>query len=158
MLHTCRVVVTFGVLASLGACQDTGDHRTTDAAAVLAADSAWAQTFARKDMRAYLTFVDSNASILAPGAPAVSGLRDVRTLVESYMTLPGLRGTWHPERAEVARSGELAYTIGTTDLSYDDPSGQRINERGKYLEVWRKGADGRWRMVTEIFNADAPSP
>ncbi len=158
MIRSHRIALTFGVLACLGACQDTVDHRSTDAAAVLAADSAWAQTFARKDITAYLTFVDSNASILPPDAPAVSGLRDVRALVESYMALPGLSGTWHPDRAEVARSGELAYTIGTTDLSYDDPSGKRVNERGKYIEVWRKGADGRWRMVTETFNADAPNP
>jgi len=57
---------------------------------------------------------------------------------------------------EASRSGDLAVSTGTYELTYNDPAGKLVTERGKYLEVWRKQADGTWRMVVESFNSDLP--
>ena len=36
---------------------------------------------------------------------------------------------------------------------------QKEIDHGKWLEVWRKGADGRWLMVRDMWNSDdAPPP
>ena len=109
-------------------------------------------------MEGYLAFVDSTASILPPNAAIVTGPAAVRALVESFYALPGLRGTWQPNRVEASRSGDLAYSTGTYELSYNDPSGKPVSERGKYLEIWRRQADGGWKMVVESFNSDVPLP
>jgi ketosteroid isomerase-like protein len=39
-----------------------------------------------------------------------------------------------------------------------DSKGKPVQERGKYLTVWRKQADGNWRVVIDTFNSDAPPP
>ena len=31
-----------------------------------------------------------------------------------------------------------------------------INDTGKYIEIWRKQADGSWRVIRDIFNSDLP--
>jgi ketosteroid isomerase-like protein len=126
------------------------------AEAVRAADMAWAQAFSRKDLAGYLAFVDSTASIQQPNAPTITGTAAIRALIEGFYALPNLSGTWQPTRVEASRSGDLAYSTGTYKLTFNDPSGKPVTERGKYVEIWRHQADGSWRMVVESFNSDLP--
>ena len=158
MAGTRGGALAVGLMTALSACQPGADQSASAAAAVRAADIAWAQAFTRKDLAGYLAFVDSTASIQQPNAPTVTGTAAIRTLIEGFFALPNLSGTWQPTSVRAARSGDLAYSTGTYALSYSDPSGRRVTERGKYLEVWRRQADGSWKMVVESFNADLPPP
>jgi ketosteroid isomerase-like protein len=143
------------LISALGACQPA-DQSTTAAAEVRAADSAWAQAFLRKDLNGYMSFVDSTASTQQPNGPTATGAAAIRELIQGFFSMPGLSGTWQPVTAVASRSGDLAYSAGTYELSWNDPSGNRVTERGKYLEVWRRQADGSWKMIVESFNSDAP--
>jgi ketosteroid isomerase-like protein len=58
----------------------------------------------------------------------------------------------------VARSGELGYTSGTYDFSMKDASGKIISDKGKYVTVWKKQADGTWKVLLDTYNSDLPSP
>jgi hypothetical protein len=33
-----------------------------------------------------------------------------------------------------------------------------MSEKGKYVTVWKKQANGQWKVAEDIFNADAPPP
>ena len=57
------------------------------------------------------------------------------------------RIAWTIERAEVARSNDLGYVIG----SYADASAP-ANVLGQYLRVWRREAGG-WKIVMDVVNA-----
>lgn len=59
---------------------------------------------------------------------------------------PAGRLAWQAERVEVARSGDLAYALG----SYGAPGAGRA--AGHYLRVWRREAGG-WRVALDIVNA-----
>jgi ketosteroid isomerase-like protein len=54
--------------------------------------------------------------------------------------------------------GELAYSTGTYTLSFNDPAGKGVTDRGKYATVWRKQGDGSWKVVIDVFNSDLPLP
>ncbi len=151
-------VAAAAMVLVLGACATPPDQSAAAVAAVRAADSAWADAFARKDLTAYLAFVDSAAVIQAPNAGALRGQAAIRSFMEGFLALPGLSGTWRPVTVEAARSGELAYSSGTYEISFDGPGGRRITDRGKYIEIWRKQPDGSWKMITESFNTDDPAP
>src|SRR5262249_23992296 len=75
---------------------------------------------------------------------------------KACLQVPALPGGWKATRAEVARSGDLAYLAGTYDLTVNDSSGKPVNDRGKYVAVWRKQADGKWRPSVNISNTDLP--
>lgn len=149
-----RGAAAIALVVLTGGCRSGRDHSAGAAAAVWSADSAWAQTFARKDLAGYLSFVDSNATMHPPNAPAITGIAGIRGLIEGFLALPGLTGTWQPTTVVAARSGELAYSTGTYEMSYNDSTGARVTDRGKYLEVWRRQPDRSWKLITESFNAD----
>jgi hypothetical protein len=45
------------------------------------------------------------------------------------------------------------YTMSTKQSLNSAP----VTEQGKYVEVWKKQADGKWKVVADIFNTDAPA-
>ncbi|MGH7983124.1 MAG: YybH family protein, partial [Candidatus Udaeobacter sp.] len=77
---------------------------------------------------------------------------------KDLLASPGVAISWKTAKVEVARSGDLAYTTGTYELTMNDASGKPINDRGKYVEVWKKQADGKWKVVADIWNSDLPLP
>ena len=58
----------------------------------------------------------------------------------------------------VAGSGDLAYSTGTYQMSAPDDSGKSITDHGKYVAVWKKQADGNWKVAVDIWNTDLPLP
>lgn len=64
--------------------------------------------------------------------------------------------TWQPTKVEVARSGDLGYTTGTYESKFHDKEGKPQTRRGRYVTVWRKDPAGRWKVVIDIGNQDAP--
>jgi ketosteroid isomerase-like protein len=70
-----------------------------------------------------------------------------------FISNPGLSLSWGPTKIEVAQSADLAYEIGTFDLSVADQAGKSTASRGKYV-VWKKQANGEWKVVADIFNTD----
>jgi len=57
----------------------------------------------------------------------------------------------------VAQSGDLAFSSGAYEVTLNDPTGKPVNDRGKFLEVWKKQADGKWKCTMDIWNSDLPA-
>ena len=147
-----------GVISVLSACQPPADRSAAAAEAVRAADAAWAKAFTDKDAATAAGYVASDGVIMPPNMPAVTGQPGARAMFESYFALPGLTGAWQATKAEASRSGELAFTSGTYEMSVNDSAGKPVPDRGKYATVWRLQADSSWKVVVDVFNSDLPLP
>jgi ketosteroid isomerase-like protein len=126
--------------------------------AIRDADQEWARVFGAKDLKRAVDFCADNASILGPGAPIVTGKQAIGHLFSEFFALPNFKISWHATKVEVARSGELGYSVGAYEMSFKDPSGQIVNERGKYVTVWKRQANRHWKVIYDIFNSDLPAP
>jgi ketosteroid isomerase-like protein len=122
--------------------------------AVLAADAAWLKVYQAKDLAKSVAFCDEQASMLAPNAPIATGKAAIEKAIASDFKNDEI--TWHADKVGVARSGDLGYTSGTTENSFKDASGKTIHDKGKYLTVWKKEADGTWEVLFDMFNSDLP--
>lgn len=144
----------------LTACQPQAPADQSAAAvdAVRAADSAWEKAFSSRDTAAAVAAVEPNGSVLGPNEPIATGADAIRTLFAGFYALPGMTLHWQAISVEAARSGELAYSRGTYELNFTDPKGKPATDHGKYATVWRKQADGSWKVVLDIFNSDLPVP
>ncbi|MDP2688399.1 MAG: nuclear transport factor 2 family protein [Aequorivita sp.] len=60
--------------------------------------------------------------------------------------------TWHPIKAEVARSGELGYSWGNWQFKTPDTT-----YYGNYVTIWKKKEDGKWKMILDGGNS-TPNP
>jgi ketosteroid isomerase-like protein len=79
-------------------------------------------------------------------------------MLEGTMKIPGFHVTWTPDSAIVSRSGDMGYTYGTNEFTAPDSTGKLVTTRGRYLTVWRKDADGRWRCVEDFSNPAPATP
>jgi quercetin dioxygenase-like cupin family protein len=82
--------------------------------------------------------------------PAITGRDAIKKVYAEMITAPGFSLSWTPTKAEVAASGDIGYTAGTYQLTMGG-----VAEKGKYIAVWKKQADGAWKATEDIFNADA---
>jgi ketosteroid isomerase-like protein len=60
------------------------------------------------------------------------------------------------EAVEIEASGDLAYEIGSFSLRVPAENNSMVTFTGNYVVVWKRGADGNWRLYVDTRN-DAPS-
>jgi ketosteroid isomerase-like protein len=150
---------SIGLVAMLAACQQAPvDQSAAAAGAIRAADAAWEKAFTTQDTTAALDAVEPNGSMLAPNAPIATGHDAIRAAIGGFYGMPGMTLSWEATKAEAAMSGDLGYSQGTYTLSFNGPNGQPVTDHGKYVTVWRKQADGSWKVVADTFNSDMPAP
>jgi len=59
---------------------------------------------------------------------------------------------------EVFGMGDLACEIGKYNLKIQ-PAGQAaFEDSGKYIVIWKKQADGSWKLHVDIWNTSLPAP
>jgi ketosteroid isomerase-like protein len=148
------IVATLLVLAISG-CAPQVDVEA-ERAALLTADEAWSQSAA--DLDGFMSFVADDASMLPFDVPIATGEEAIRAVFSALSSAPGFALSWSATGAVVSRAGDLGYTIGTFELTVNDAEGNPVTTVGKYVTVWRKQADGQWKVVADIFNRDAPAP
>ena len=140
----------------------TGCAKTVDTAAeartLLEVDRAWAKHASSGTVDSVLAYWTDDAVVVSQGQPTYSGKAAIRNMVTASMSVPGFHINWTPERAFVSKSGDMGYTVGTNELTVPDPTGKLTTEKGRYIEVWRKDADGKWRCVEDYASTSAPEP
>ena len=158
--HQARLTL-WGCLALLvltSACSQTPpDTRVADEAAIREADAQWSKAAAAGDLDGTVAYYTEDASVLAPNAPIASDRQSIRAAWASLLG-SGASISWQATKVEVARSGDLAYIVGVYQLTMKDPKGNPAPDHGKFVEVWKKQADGKWKVVADIFNSDLPAP
>ena len=91
--------------------------------------------------------------MLPPGAQRQDGRAAVQAFWQAAidMELAGVVVTTD----EVEDLGDVATAVGTLSGTVPDGNGGHTALAGKFIVLWRKGADGAWRMQRDIWNFDA---
>ena len=148
-------LVIFGCSSSQQ--QAPPDTRAADEAAVRKADADWATAGQSKQVDAWVAYYSDDAVVLPPNEQEATGKDNIHKAIGDLLALPGLSVNWKAAKVEVARSGDLAYVQGTYELGMKDPKGKPITDHGKYVEVWKKQADGNWKCAVDTWNSDLPA-
>lgn len=158
LAHVELLTVCISVTITMTACSgpNASDSRVAAEAAIREADAASLRAIAAKQIDATVSYYDEGASILIPNAPIATGSVEIRKAWEQMFGIPGFKLAPKTAKVEVARSGDLAYTQGTYEFAATGSSGAPIEDRGKFVVVWKKQADGAWKIVADIWNSDMP--
>lgn len=141
------------VALGLGACVPDVQG---DAEAIKALDAEWGELVAAGEVGAIVALYAGDGLLMAPNEPAARGAAALRPFWERLAGQPGIELKITPSSINVAIGGDLAADIGTYSLSFDGADG-RVEDRGKYVVVWRKIA-GEWKVAADIFNSDLAAP
>lgn len=57
--------------------------------------------------------------------------------------------TWTPTDAMMGPSGDMGYTWGHFEGHSKDANGEPVTTTGRYMTIWRKEADGKWKVVLD---------
>ncbi len=143
------LVLAFGAHA-----QTSSGTPAADEAALRDADAQWSKAASVKDLDAVVSFYSDDATVMPPNETIVVDRAGIRALWKSLLETPGLTLSWKATKAEVSRSGDLGYISGTYEMTTNGAS----KDRGKYLEVWEKVADGKWKCAADMFSSDLAFP
>ena len=121
------------------------------------ADAAWSKAAGSKDLDKTMSYYSADAIVLPPNAAIATTKEEIRKIWQDMLASSGLVISWKATKVEVAKSGDLGFVSGTYELTMNDASGKPVNDRGKYVEVWEKKADGKWKCGTDTWNSDLPA-
>ena len=125
-------------------------------AAIHTADANWLTSAKAHDLEGTLPFWADDAIILPPGEPAITGKAAIRQYVAGAFATPGFSISWNTEKIEVSGSGDLAYSTGTVDITFNNSEGKTIVAHNRAVVVWKKRPDGSWRCIVDMMSP-APS-
>ena len=140
------------LIAGCGPSVNVDQERTS----LLQVDKEWSET--TKDLDKFLSYYTADASVYPQGMPIATGSTAVRSTFTQVTSMPGFALRWTASKADVSGSGDIGYTTGMYEMTMNDPTGKPMTEKGKYITIWKKQSDGRWKAAEDIFNADAPPP
>lgn len=157
LLSLLSPILLFLVACFSGCQHEPPDTRAQDERAIRDADAATLKAAQSNDVDAVVANYADDASWLPPNAPAVNGKAAIRAGWAKLIGSPGFTIDWQINKIEVARSGDLAYTVYVYQLSLEGPNRRPINDQGKDLAVWKKQPNGAWKIVVDTYNSDVPS-
>jgi ketosteroid isomerase-like protein len=117
---------------------------------VKAVDAAFAAGMNAKDTAAVFAVYAPDAKVMPPDSPALDGAAG-HPVIAGLIAAGASDFVLTPTTAYGV--GDLAYLVGTASFKIGGTS-----ETVKYAEVLRKGADGKWRYVVDMFSGVKPPP
>jgi uncharacterized protein (TIGR02246 family) len=160
MRNNLAIVCLALAIVSVG-CENTPapapDTRAADVQAVKDVEAAWVKDTATKDPDKWASYFAEDGSGLYPGAGILNGKAAIRAAMAPFMADPNFSLTFQSTRAMASKGGDMVYSQGTYTMTVTDPKTKKpMTDKGKYLTVYVKQADGSWKAIADTFNSDSP--
>jgi ketosteroid isomerase-like protein len=74
-------------------------------------------------------------------------IKGKKAIDEHYKGADTKNLSWTADFIEVSNSGDLAYTYGTYQYTFQDSLGKELVDTGIFHSVWKRQSDGTWKFV-----------
>jgi ketosteroid isomerase-like protein len=117
----------------------------------------WLKDFDSKDLDKIVSHFSDDAIVIDKGAPPVKGREEAKKLYKDAVADPASSLKFSPLRIEVAKSGEIAYVLGSYRAVSSIPNTTKTTEdRGTYISIYKKQSDGSWKDAVDIGASEVP--
>jgi uncharacterized protein (TIGR02246 family) len=104
-----------------------------------------------RDSAKVASYYAPDAVLATPGRPAVRGGEAVSKSIRNDMADPNFKLSVSDGKTDVAASGDLAYRRVSLTVTYTNPQTKQVeNAAATALTVFRKQADGSWKVVEDF--------
>lgn len=152
LLQFLSFAASSGVLLAL---QGEKSARPGGVAEVSKMGDEFAASLNAKDVARATALYTEDAVLLPPNGEPMRGLAAIEACWKQLLE----QGLSEVKSHSVASScsGDLGFETGEFELTIRVPGGPVIKDRGKYLNVLKKGSDGRWRTTYDMWNSSTPA-
>ena len=88
-----------------------------------------------------------------PHAALVEGTAAVSDYRFGFIETPGVSLEFEILRVEVSESGDMGWTLARGDITIENADGTVGRDEVRDFHVWRRAADGSWRVEVDIWNS-----
>jgi uncharacterized protein (TIGR02246 family) len=160
MLRNTSLIVCLAIALVTAGCSNAPvpppDTRAADVLAVKDIEVAWVNDAKTKDADKWASYFADDASGLYPGAGILNGKAAIKAAMVPYFADPNFSLTFQSTRAMASKGGDMAYSQGTYTMTATNPKTKKpMTDKGKYLTVYTKQADGSWKAIADTFNSDS---
>ena len=111
---------------------------------------------ASKDADKWASYFTEDGSGLYPGAATLNGKAAIKAAMAHMLADPNFSLSIQSNRAVASKGGDMVYTEGTYTMTTTNPKTKKpITDKGKFLTVYAKQADGSWKAIADTFNSDS---
>ena len=160
MKRHSSIFLTWGFLILTGCSQSPApDNREADARALRDGEvAAFVKDWGGKDAGRIAAHYTEDGNVMIPNSPMMSGRDTSQKGMTDALADPNWSLALQAVQVEVSRGGDLGYARGTYVLTATDPATKKaVTEKGRFVTIFRKEADGSWKAVQDINNPEAPA-
>jgi hypothetical protein len=84
--------------------------------------------------------------------PPTKGSGAIQAMFASFPPMSGFK----VDIVELDGRGDLAYVRGNYSMTLNPPGVPPVPDSGKYVEVWKRQADGAWKAIYDSWSSDLP--
>lgn len=117
---------------------------------------AFAATVAARDKMRFAAMIAEDA-VFVGAAGATRGRDAIVQAWSSFFEPTAPEFVWRPEIVELSADGTLGFTRGPWTMKGSDSQGKPIDLAGIFNSVWRRQADGGWRVVFDAGCSPCPA-
>lgn len=125
-----------------------------DRQAIDAAHAAFSTAAAAGDFTAVAGMYTEDATLLPPNMPSAPGRIGVKETLSKFPPV----GEMKLSTDEIHGTADMAAVRGSYVILFAPPGQPAFADSGKFVELWRKEAGGKWLIVWDIFNSNSAVP
>lgn len=134
-----------------------GPPSAADTAGLDAFSAAWRSTYQAGDFAAMTDLYEPDAWLMTRDQPARKG-RDAIIAYFAASRKPGSKAVITFESEDTVIDGAYAFKIALWRLESPNAVGEPSRDAGRSLVIFKRGADGKWRLWRDIDNRTPDAP
>lgn len=152
-----RTILICTAILACAACQKTtapAEANSADAAtstqAIEAAEKEQIAAIGQKYLGGATDVYSDDAVFVGDDGKAITGKDNIKTAFKQFLDDPALKLDYSAGEKQFSSSGDMAYSTAAFTETYTDPTTKKsVTVKGTNVSVWRKQADGSWKLVAD---------
>jgi uncharacterized protein (TIGR02246 family) len=145
-----KKLILFVSILFLVSCTQQKVDKKAEGEKIMQLSKEWSKVASEGNVGKTVTYWADDAVVISAGQPVLNGKQAIQKMVEESYRMPGFRISWQPQSVEVSESGDMAYLLENSQISFTDSTGHPVIIHNKAVSIWRKQADGSWKNVVDI--------
>jgi len=155
MKHLINVIFVLGFLLAQLSCSSSETFDVIKVQKSIEESSAkYSQAIREGNLAGVVDGYTVDATMIPPDGEIVKGKQAIEEMYTKLFQM-GMKDITFTT-IEVGGSGDTAYEIGKTKVRIQPEGQAAMIDSTKYLVIWKRQADGTWKVHADIWNFSAP--